>query len=179
MAKLSRQRLLLIAAYVLAAVVGYAVIRLWPFGLDGGGHPSDPTGSTSAKPSPGPTSWAFQSDVTWVAHAGMLTVKRDRTFVLKERSYRDCAAVHHQAPCDDPNSETGRTGIVVHGVVSKASGTRATGRITRTTAPTSYPVGGISFTLDPAHDAISAHPSGVRENPLFCGPTAPPMWCGA
>ncbi|MFI0774931.1 hypothetical protein [Streptomyces sp. NPDC021212] len=180
MAKMIRAgRLGLVMACVLSAVIGYAMVRLWPFGADGGGRPAGAASTAVPLPrktAPGPKEWTFNASVHWVAHSGGLTVRGDRTFEIDARTYRDCAE-DSRPPCDDLRG--GKMGIVVHGVITQVSGVRATGRITRTTAPTRYPLGPITFTLDPPHDAVSAQPRHVQGVANFCGPTAPPMWCGA
>jgi hypothetical protein len=137
-----------------------------------GSEPSSVPATTYSSPLPAPTAWTFRTDAQWLAHTGSLFVGRDRRFVIEQRTYHDCS--QDSPPCDDMGADPPELGVMVQGVLTRVSGDTAIGRITRTTAPTYYPLGRITLTMDPAHNAVRTDPNGT----VFCGPDSPGGYCG-
>ncbi|WP_034261329.1 hypothetical protein [Actinospica robiniae] len=128
---------------------------------------SGPASPTAAAPSTPANFDAFAGK--WVGHGNDMSVARDGTFIMEERTYQDCS--ESAPPCDNMSDNIITDGAVAHGKLQTVSGTTATGWVFTTSDPALLPEGTITFDLDPANDEIDAL------NLNWCGPDAPSGLC--
>ncbi|MFG2970946.1 MULTISPECIES: hypothetical protein [unclassified Streptomyces] len=158
--------------------------------------PNPPASSSPAPTSPAPTSAApmptapastaptttapalrrhFSFVGTWERHTASLDIKPDHSFTIETEDYNDCSSESTACPAKTPDT-------TVTGMLTRISGSTATGRITHTNKPRRIPVGPVSMRYDKAHDAIVVDGIGDYYGPAepFCGAYVnPPGWCGA
>jgi len=109
---------------------------------------------------------------SWYGHGRGLDISTTGGFTLAERTYAWCS--QGPPPCDTMSGNTITDGDIATGMLTSASGDRATGTVTRTTDKVATPLGTIILTLDQSADMIT-----LNGRVSFCGLRARLGACGA
>jgi hypothetical protein len=115
---------------------------------------------------------------TWTGHGRQLVVTAAGQVTITFRTYVDCTATVATG-CDQITGSVIHDGGHVTGhITAVANPTTVTVTVTSSTVTSAVPLGSVRLGHDLTHDAVATF-AGAFSGLPFCGPGAPPGYCGA